>query len=226
MESGGDNQQVYKFKIVLVGDGGTGKTTYINRIREGSFIKAYHATVGAVVHNLYFRISPTHTIHFEVWDTAGQEVNSRLSDAYYIGAHGAIILFDVTSRVTLKNVPVWLRKIRALSDEENKIPVIVCGNKADCRDRKVKKKQIDEVLTNDITYYTDMSARSNYNFEVPFLELAKALLRVPDIKFISNISLAPAEVLMDETTVKESMKAMGIIREAAEGAELPDDDFE
>lgn len=76
---------------------------------------------------------------FNVWDTAGQEKLGGLRDGYYIQAHCAIIMFDVTSRVTYKNVPNWHRDLVRVCEN---IPIVLCGNKVDVKDRKVKAKSI------------------------------------------------------------------------------------
>uniref|UniRef100_A0A914RVV8 GTP-binding nuclear protein n=1 Tax=Parascaris equorum TaxID=6256 RepID=A0A914RVV8_PAREQ len=108
--------------LVLVGDGGTGKTTFVKRHLTGEFEKKY---VGQ--------------IRFNVWDTAGQEKFGGLRDGYYIQGQCAIIMFDVTARVTYKNVPNWHRDLVRVCEN---IPIVLCGNKVDVKDRKVKAKTI------------------------------------------------------------------------------------
>jgi GTP-binding nuclear protein Ran len=98
-------------------------------------------------------------------------------------------MFDVTSRITYKNVPNWHRKLlpyaitlapklTALGDLvrvcEN-IPIVLCGNKVDVKERKVKAKTITFHRKKNLQYY-DISAKSNYNFEKPFLWLARKLV--------------------------------------------------
>nr|XP_054102928.1 GTP-binding nuclear protein Ran-like [Callithrix jacchus] len=96
-----------QFKLVLVGDGGTGKT-FVKRHLTGEFEK-YVATLGIEVHPLVFHTNRG-PIKFNVWDMAGQEKFDGLRDGYYIQAQCAI-MFDVTSRVTYKNVPNWDRDL-------------------------------------------------------------------------------------------------------------------
>lgn len=126
------------FKCVLVGDGGTGKTTFVKRHLTGEFEKKYVATLGVEVHPLVFHTNRG-AIRFNVWDTAGQEKFGGLRDGYYIQGQCAIIMFDVTSRVTYKNVPNWHRDLVRVCEN---IPIVLCGNKVDIKDRKVKAKTI------------------------------------------------------------------------------------
>lgn len=77
-------------------------------------------------------------IKFNIWDTAGQEKLGGLREGYYIGANAAIIMFDVTSRITYKNVPKWYKDLTRITDVT--IPIVLVGNKVDCKDRKVKAR--------------------------------------------------------------------------------------
>merc|ERR1712154_341926 len=131
-------EHVATFKLVLVGDGGVGKTTFVKRHLTGEFEKKYVATLGVEVHPLCFHTSRG-VIRFNVWDTAGQEKFGGLRDGYYIQGQCAVIMFDVTSRVTYKNVPNWHRDLTRVCEN---IPIVLCGNKVDIKDRKVKAKSI------------------------------------------------------------------------------------
>ena len=98
----------------------------------------YPATLGVEVHPLVFYTNRG-AIQFNCWDTAGQEKFGGLRDGYYIQGQCAIIMFDVTSRVTYKNVPSWHRDLVRVCEN---IPIVLCGNKVDIKDRKVKAKSI------------------------------------------------------------------------------------
>ena len=108
-----------KFKPVLVGDGGTGKTTFVKRHLTGEF-ETYIAVLGVEVHHLVFHTNRG-LIKFSVWDIAGQEKFGGLRDGYYIQGQCAIIMFDVTSRVMYKNVPSWHRDLVCVCEN---IPVV------------------------------------------------------------------------------------------------------
>ncbi|CAL6317460.1 unnamed protein product [Bathycoccus prasinos] len=183
--------EVPTFKLVLVGDGGTGKTTFVKRHLTGEFEKKYLPTVGVAVHPLDFNTN-CGPIRFDCWDTAGQEKFGGLRDGYYIHGQCAIIMFDVTSRTTYKNVPTWHRDITRVCED---IPIVLCGNKVDVRNRQVRAKTITFHRKKNLQYY-ELSAKSNYNFEKPFLYLARKLAGNPQLVFTESPALAPPEVKM------------------------------
>jgi GTP-binding nuclear protein Ran len=204
-----------RFKLVLVGDGGTGKTTFVKRHLTGEFEKKYVATIGVDVHPLVF--STNHgRICFDVWDTAGQEKFGGLRDGYYIGGKCAIIMFDVTARITYKNVPTWYRDLQRVCEN---IPMVLCGNKVDMKDRKVKAKQITFHRKKNLQYY-DISAKSNYNYEKPFIWLAKKLSGEDKLEFVEMPALAPPEVDLDYEQMQQAEQELL----AAQQTALPDEE--
>jgi GTPase SAR1 family protein len=98
---------------------------------------------------------------------------SDLEPSLSIQGQCAIIMFDVTSRITYKNVPNWHRDLVRVCEN---IPIVLVGNKVDVKDRKVKAKAITFHRKKNLQYY-DISAKSNYNFEKPFLFLARKLTK-------------------------------------------------
>lgn len=190
--------QPHTFKLVLVGDGGTGKTTFIERHLLGDFRKKYVATLGVEVHPLEFDTNYG-KVRFDVWDTAGQEKFGGLRDGYYVYADCAIIMFDVTSRRTYDDVLNWHKDlIRACEN----IPIVLVGNKVDVKDRRVKAKQITFHRKAKLQYY-DLSVKSNFNIEKPFLWLARQLLGKPDLNFIETPAIEPPEVHLDAATIQQ-----------------------
>eukprot|EP01100_Stratorugosa_tubuloviscum_P005351 TRINITY_DN239_c1_g1_i1.p1 TRINITY_DN239_c1_g1~~TRINITY_DN239_c1_g1_i1.p1 ORF type:complete len:214 (+),score=91.54 TRINITY_DN239_c1_g1_i1:166-807(+) len=208
-------QFAHVFKLVLVGDGGTGKTTFVKRHLTGEFERKYIATIGVEVHPLGFHTN-FGRICFNVWDTAGQERFGGLRDGYYIQGNCAVIMFDVTSRITYKNVPNWHRDLVRVCEN---IPIVLVGNKVDIKDRKVKAKQITFHRKKNLQYY-DISAKSNYNFEKPFLWLARRLLNQANLTFVESPALAPPEVIIEADHIAN---LEGELLEAA-SRPLPDDD--
>ena len=203
------------FKLVLVGDGGVGKTTFVKRHITGEFENKYIATLGVEVQSLVFH-TQRGRIRFNVWDTAGQEKFGGLRDGYYIQGQCAVIMFDVTARVTYKSVPNWHRDLVRVCEN---IPIVLCGNKVDIKDRKVKAKSIVFHRKKNLQYY-DLSAKSNYNIEKPFLWLARKLIGDPNLEFVAAPAVAPPEIQMDplwRQKIEDELKE-------AQNTALPEDD--
>merc|ERR1711967_97148 len=121
---------------------------------------------------------------------------------YYINGQCGIIMFDVTSRITYKN-----------------IPIVLTGNKVDVKERKVKAKTITFHRKKNLQYY-DISAKSNYNFEKPFLWLARKLVGNQSLEFVAAPGLAPPEVQVDQAAMEQYQKEM---QDAAQ-MPLPDEE--
>eukprot|EP00750_Incisomonas_marina_P031466 INCI8176.1.p1 GENE.INCI8176.1~~INCI8176.1.p1 ORF type:complete len:264 (+),score=62.60 INCI8176.1:292-1083(+) len=203
------------FKVVIVGDGGVGKTTFVKRHLTGEFEKQYVATQGAMAHKMPF-FTNKGPINFNVWDTAGQEKFGGLGDGYYVKAAAAIIMFDVTSRITYQNVPDWHKALERVCEN---IPMVLCGNKVDRPERKVKTRQITFHRKKNIKYY-DISAKSNYNYEKPFLFISRKLARDHTLVFTQQPALAPPEARIDANQMAQMQRDM----QAMQAATIDDED--
>jgi GTP-binding nuclear protein Ran len=207
-------QPVCEFKLVLVGDGGVGKTTFVRRHLTGEFERKYIATQGVEVNSLMF-FTNYGPIKFNIWDTAGQEKLGGLREGYYIGADCAIVMFDVTSRITYKNVPKWYKDLTRICEN---VPMVLVGNKVDAKDRKIKGSHINFHRKRNLQYY-DVSAKSNYQFEKPFLFLMKRLVNDPNLDLVEAPALKPAEFYMTAHQIQELESE----RVQAENEPLPPD---
>lgn len=126
-------------KIVLLGDGAIGKTSYFNRISSGDtdeykFNKTYDATRGCNICQIEYMIGK-YNITIHLFDTAGQEKFGALRDSYLMGADGIILMYDLTETATKRNVLTkWLPEIKRIlcdSSVKSHIPVAIVGNKND-----------------------------------------------------------------------------------------------
>lgn len=88
-------------------------------------------------------------IKLTVWDTCGQEKFGGLRDGHYVGSHGAIIMFDLTARITYKNVPRWYKDITRICDN---IPIVLAANKLDIPERKIKPRHINFHIKKQLGY--------------------------------------------------------------------------
>ncbi|XP_069174023.1 uncharacterized protein [Procambarus clarkii] len=171
-----------KYKIVLVGDGGTGKSSFVTRLQSEDFHQEYIATLGVEKHEV--AISTSHgPSTIVIWDTAGQEKLGPLRDAYYLGADAAIIFFDVTSKVTYKNVPNWHRDIHRVVPD---IPIVLCANKIDIKERKVQSKSITYPTKHKMGCF-EISVKNRMCLKKPLEYLLQQLTKEPELTIISSI---------------------------------------
>jgi len=174
--------QIVGTKIVLVGDGGTGKSTYVNRLLTGDFRETYVPTLGVDVHPylstftlnekgvLVVDSSPEYDSwerKFNVWDTAGQENFGGLREGYYIGAEAGIVFCDVHSSMSIKNVKGWVNELRAKIGDA---PICVCLNKFDIKAKNAKKTKAiiekEKKSWGEVKVF-DFSCKSRHNLFKP-----------------------------------------------------------
>ena len=116
------------FKIVVVGDCAVGKSNILSRYINNQFSKESKSTIGVELSSKCFKID-SKVIKINIWDTAGQERFTSLTSAYYKGAKGALIVYDITRQDTFDNIDKWLRELRLKINAD--IKVFIIGNKSD-----------------------------------------------------------------------------------------------
>lgn len=172
-------EQMQRFKVVLVGDGGVGKTTLVHRHLTGQFRQKYIPTLGVEdVTPLSFHTNYGNII-FDIWDTAGQEKYSGLYRGYAVDVDAVIGVCDLTSKISAKNLSKWYHEMGAYLDC---VASVAVGNKCDIPNPHVTNNDKIALHKQWGTYF-DVSAKSN-NFEKPFLHLARVLTGKDDLEFI------------------------------------------
>jgi GTP-binding nuclear protein Ran len=200
-------------KCILVGDGGVGKTVFTKRHLIGEFDRKYIATIGVEVHPLVFRVTsdsrPSLTeVCFNIWDTAGQEKFGGLRDGYYVRGQCAIVMADATSRLSMRHVPRWVKDIRSTCGN---IPIVLCLNKVEVRERKVDPQVGQEMAASLGVMYCEISARTNFHFEKPFLWLARECL-ARDLQFAEQLAIVPPtvdDIVLTADMINEERMATG-----------------
>uniref|UniRef100_A0A7S4FXU0 Uncharacterized protein n=1 Tax=Eutreptiella gymnastica TaxID=73025 RepID=A0A7S4FXU0_9EUGL len=119
----------YIFKVVLIGDSGVGKSNLLSRFTRNEFNLESKSTIGVDFATRSLDTPDGKTIKAQIWDTAGQERYRAITSAYYRGALGALLVYDITKSKTFESVNQWLQELRDYS--ESNIVVMIVGNKID-----------------------------------------------------------------------------------------------
>ncbi|MHA1713883.1 MAG: Rab family GTPase [Candidatus Ranarchaeia archaeon] len=155
-------------KVVIVGDGGIGKTALVLRYTKDTFSEDYKVTIGVQFATQIEEIDGE-TVKLQIWDTAGEERFSFLMPIYYRGAQGAILVFDLTKKRTFDHLERWLSLIRQVCGD---IPIILCGNKFDLPERRVTTEEAIEFAKRHNFAYFETSAKTGQNVKMAFNTLA------------------------------------------------------
>uniref|UniRef100_A0AAQ4PR92 small monomeric GTPase n=1 Tax=Gasterosteus aculeatus aculeatus TaxID=481459 RepID=A0AAQ4PR92_GASAC len=173
----------YLFKLLLIGDSGVGKTCVLFRFSEDAFNSTFISTIG-----IDFKIRTIELdgkkIKLQIWDTAGQERFRTITTAYYRGAMGIMLVYDITNEKSFENIKNWIRNIEehASSDVEK----MVLGNKCDINDKRQVSKDRGENLALEFGIkFMETSAKANINVENAFLTLARDIKSKMDTKLLS-----------------------------------------
>nr|CAB3497507.1 unnamed protein product [Digitaria exilis] len=127
-EQSGDDYD-YLFKVVLIGDSGVGKSQLLSRFTRNTFSLDSKSTIGVEFATRTIQVEGK-TIKAQIWDTAGQERYRAITSAYYRGAVGALLVYDVTKAATFQNARRWLKELRDHADDAHTVVMLV-GNKTD-----------------------------------------------------------------------------------------------
>ncbi|KAJ2767732.1 ras GTPase [Coemansia nantahalensis] len=163
----------YLFKLLLIGDSGVGKSCLLLRFADDTYTESYISTIG-----VDFKIRTIEldgkTVKLQIWDTAGQERFRTITSSYYRGAHGIIVVYDVTESESFGNVKQWLQEIdRYASEGVNKLLV---GNKSDLADkRSVDFTEAQEFAKSLSISFLETSAKDSTNVENAFLTMARQI---------------------------------------------------
>lgn len=121
------------FKVVLIGDSGVGKTNILSRYVRDDFSIETKSTVGVEFGSKVLKVNNT-SIKIQIWDTAGQERYKSITKAYYKGAKGAFVVYDITRKETFSSVEKWVDELKNNGDEG--VCIILLGNKCDLEDQR------------------------------------------------------------------------------------------
>ena len=161
-----DDECEMNFKIVIVGDSFVGKTNIMSKYLKNKFNENSKATVGVEFGSKQFNIEG-HLINAQIWDTAGTEKYKAITSAYYRGAKGGFVVYDITRKDSFKSVDKWVNDLIAAGDK--KMIILVIGNKCDLEEkRQVTKEQGESKARFLEVAFMETSALSGENLDKAF----------------------------------------------------------
>ncbi|OIT32695.1 PREDICTED: ras-related protein Rab11D-like [Nicotiana attenuata] len=170
----------YVFKVVLIGDSAVGKSQILARFARNEFSLDSKATIGVEFQTRTLVIQHK-SVKAQIWDTAGQERYRAVTSAYYRGAVGALLVYDITKRQTFDHIPRWLEELRAHADKN--IVIMLIGNKTDLEDqRAVPTEDAKEFAQKEGLFFLETSAMEARNVEDAFFTVLTEIFNIVNKK--------------------------------------------
>lgn len=163
----------YLFKLLLIGNSSVGKSCILLRFSDNIFNDNFLPTIGVDFKIRTFDLQ-SKTIKMQIWDTAGQERFKTITSSYYRGAHGVILVYDITDRQSFKDLENWLLETEKHASED--IVKILVGNKSDLESsRVVTYAEGKTYASNNGMEFIETSAKGNVNIEEAFFTIARKI---------------------------------------------------
>jgi len=174
----------YLFKLVLIGDTGVGKSCLLLRFADDAFTESYISTIGVDFRFRTVKIE-NKTFKLQIWDTAGQERFRTITSAYYRGADGIIMVYDVTDRESFEHIQDWLNEVNRYATEGT--CKLLIGNKSDKEDQRTVTTEEGEIYAQELQMpFLETSAKSASNVEAAFLAMAQQLIAIQEKNNANN----------------------------------------
>ncbi|KAI0492715.1 ras-related protein RABA5c [Dendrobium catenatum] len=161
-----ENGEEYLFKVVIIGDSAVGKSNLLSRYARNEFNINTKATIGVEFQTQSLEIDGRE-VKAQIWDTAGQERFRAVTSAYYRGAVGALVVYDISRSSTFESVQRWLQELNTHSDTT--IAKMLVGNKCDLEDiRAVSVEEGKSLAEAEGLFFIETSALDSTNVKAAF----------------------------------------------------------
>jgi Ras-related protein Rab-11A len=165
----------FLFKLIIVGDSNVGKTNIMSKYIHNQFNQHSKSTIGVEFGTKIVNID-NKKIKAQIWDTAGQERYKSITSAYYKGAKGAFIVYDITNKFTFESVDKWVQDLNSYG--EKNLSLLLVGNKSDLENkRQINKEEGEEKAKSFGLGFIETSACSGDNIDQAFEIMLKEVLR-------------------------------------------------
>ncbi|XP_042362085.1 ras-related protein Rab-25-like [Plectropomus leopardus] len=170
---GSDESYNFVFKVVLIGESGVGKSNLLSRFTKNEFNHDTRTTIGVEFSTRTVQLD-NYTIKAQIWDTAGLERYRAITSAYYRGAVGALLVYDISKHLTYESVDRWLKELFDNTDQH--IVVMLVGNKRDLESlRTVPTEEAKDFAEKRGLMFMETSALDSTNVELAFSEILTAI---------------------------------------------------
>ena len=160
------------YKILLLGDSTVGKTCFLMRYTDNTYQEIHMSTIGIDNKFKDVELEDGKKVKIQIWDTAGQDRFRSITKNYYKGAHGIILIYDITNKKSFENVRTWINQIK--EEVSEKVSIILVGNKIDDEEHRVVATEDGEKIAKELgLMFFECSAKSGVNIDSTFNELVK-----------------------------------------------------
>jgi len=169
----------YRFKLVVVGDPGVGKTSIILRFTDNAFLRTYIPTLGVSINEKIFH-AKTGVTEMILWDIAGQQKFKTMRRHFYQGSEAILLIFDLTNRLSFTSIKNWYHDVmKNMEKHHHEIIGYIFGNKDDLGEvRKVKLVEALALAKELNLKYIETSALTGKNIEYAFYDIAETVVKL------------------------------------------------
>ena len=178
------------FKVLIIGDSSVGKSNILLRFSDNIFHDTFLPTIGVDFKIRNVKMGDQ-TVKLNIWDTAGQERFKTITSTYYKGAHGIIVVYDITDRESFNNVSNWLNEVKKHAGSQ--VVKLLVGNKCDLEDERVVSSKEGQEFADSIGVgFLETSAKQRVNIDESFMTLTKQVYELlPDTEKKQEEKLDP-----------------------------------
>lgn len=166
------NKQIFNFKIIVIGDIAVGKTSVIARYITNTFNEEHISSIGCELKKKTIRIGMDIEVNLQIWDTVGEERFMAVTKQYYNNAHGAMIIYDLTNKISFIQLNKWLKDV--INSAPKNIVIMIVGNKYDLPNKIDFSNELNHFKQNYMYY--EVSAKNGTNISLAFEELALKII--------------------------------------------------
>lgn len=197
----------FTFKILTIGESGVGKTCILRRFVENQFVSNHLATIGIDFKSKIINVN-NQPVKLKIWDTAGQERFRNITNQYYKGADGIILVFDVNDQYSYDKISQWMTQINT-NTTVNEIGFVLLGNKIDVEGRVISNEMGSSLASELGIKYFETSAFNGQNIKESFKYLSEDIIQKKNLTIGNKEDNKNSVLLNDDCSDFKEKKKKG-----------------